>query len=199
MPFCPKCKFKYNEGVTKCPDCECDLVDEIEIPDDNEEIALNSLFKSNPQYVKKSDKYKDIHSSSLSLINVSVCGAIFLVLNAFSLLPIHFAFEGLSGGLFYVIMGTLFAVFFIGGLVSLRSANQIKSEIQSEEDLTKQIIEYITDKFSTESINVTSENEAEIYYERVEIIKSAINDKYGELNEAYLESLIEQIYEKLFD
>lgn len=199
MPFCPKCKFKYNEGVTKCPDCECDLVDEIEIPDDNEEIALNSLFKSNPQYVKKSDKYKDIHSSSLSLIIVSVCGAIFLVLNAFSLLPIQFAFEGLSGGLFYVIMGTLFAVFFIGGLVSLRSANQIKSEIQSEEDLTKQIIEYITDKFSTESINVTSENEAEIYYERVEIIKSAINDKYGELNEAYLESLIEQIYEKLFD
>ena len=26
MPFCPKCKYEYEEGVTSCPDCGSALV-----------------------------------------------------------------------------------------------------------------------------------------------------------------------------
>jgi len=26
MPFCPKCRFEYREGVEVCPDCNLDLV-----------------------------------------------------------------------------------------------------------------------------------------------------------------------------
>lgn len=29
MPWCPKCKNEYREGVTVCPDCEIELVDEL--------------------------------------------------------------------------------------------------------------------------------------------------------------------------
>ena len=35
MPWCPKCKNEYVEGILICPDCEIDLVDEL--PEDTDE------------------------------------------------------------------------------------------------------------------------------------------------------------------
>lgn len=29
MPFCPQCKYEYREGMTVCPDCNVELVDEL--------------------------------------------------------------------------------------------------------------------------------------------------------------------------
>ncbi|MCE5313845.1 MAG: DUF2007 domain-containing protein [Armatimonadota bacterium] len=29
MPFCPKCKYEYRTGFSKCPDCDVELVDEL--------------------------------------------------------------------------------------------------------------------------------------------------------------------------
>ena len=33
MPFCPKCRYEYLEGTGECPDCQCDLVDELSSQD----------------------------------------------------------------------------------------------------------------------------------------------------------------------
>ena len=30
MPFCPKCRYEYVEGVKVCPDCDAELVDKLE-------------------------------------------------------------------------------------------------------------------------------------------------------------------------
>ena len=89
MPYCPKCKYKYVEGKTICPDCECELVDELDNDTNTSEDAFTNdnsgedfISNSGKQYITKSDKYKDLHSSSLSLIIVGVLGDIFLILNA---------------------------------------------------------------------------------------------------------------------
>lgn len=29
MPFCPKCRFEYREGIEKCPDCDLKLVEKL--------------------------------------------------------------------------------------------------------------------------------------------------------------------------
>jgi hypothetical protein len=29
MPYCPSCKCEYVEGITRCPDCDTDLVDKL--------------------------------------------------------------------------------------------------------------------------------------------------------------------------
>lgn len=29
MPFCPDCKYEYNPGIKKCPDCGSRLVDKL--------------------------------------------------------------------------------------------------------------------------------------------------------------------------
>ncbi|MDO8684049.1 MAG: DUF2007 domain-containing protein [Armatimonadota bacterium] len=49
MPFCPKCKYEYIEGVEVCPDCDLKLVKKLHeqkesIHDDDEEwVSLGSI------------------------------------------------------------------------------------------------------------------------------------------------------------
>lgn len=38
MPYCPDCKYEYNEGVESCPDCEKELVSELP-PEEIEEMV----------------------------------------------------------------------------------------------------------------------------------------------------------------
>jgi hypothetical protein len=39
MPFCPLCKAEYSPGTKRCPDCECDLVEELPEEADLEELG----------------------------------------------------------------------------------------------------------------------------------------------------------------
>ena len=39
MPFCPLCKAEYSAGTKRCPDCECDLVEELPEDADLEELG----------------------------------------------------------------------------------------------------------------------------------------------------------------
>lgn len=98
-------------------------------------------------------------------------------------------------------MGALLNVFLIGGIVSLKSAGKIKSEIKSEEDFTSSVISYITDTYTKDSIDehFSSTDEANLYFEREAFIKKAISEKFGELDEAYLDKLIEDIYQQIFE
>lgn len=177
---------------------EDELKQESEQSDINEDTASVSTASHAP-YVKKSDKYKDLRSSGISLIIVGILGDIYIILNALSLTPIKF--EGISSVLFYIVMGTLFNVFLIGGILSFRSACRIREDIGKEETLTEDILKYITSEFPTEMFEekFKTSDENSIYFERTDFIRSEITKKFGELEESYLDNLIEQIYQTLFE
>ena len=44
MPFCPKCRYEYTAGSTRCPDCGVDLVDSFPA----EELASDVRFVPMP-------------------------------------------------------------------------------------------------------------------------------------------------------
>ena len=45
MPYCPKCRYEYEEGVKECPDCGATLVEKLtdESPEDLKYTPLRSL------------------------------------------------------------------------------------------------------------------------------------------------------------
>lgn len=44
--FCPKCKFEYREGYTKCADCDVDLVEEQPV-DKYEYVEFTPIAETN--------------------------------------------------------------------------------------------------------------------------------------------------------
>ncbi len=45
MPFCPKCRAEYIEGVEECPDCQVLLVDELPPKEESEYVEMVELEK----------------------------------------------------------------------------------------------------------------------------------------------------------
>jgi hypothetical protein len=42
MPFCPKCRYEYKLGVTRCSDCDVELVDRLPDPETVSEHRHNT-------------------------------------------------------------------------------------------------------------------------------------------------------------
>ncbi|MHB1455699.1 MAG: hypothetical protein ACYC0V_02175 [Armatimonadota bacterium] len=101
MPFCPVCKYEYEDGVCRCPDCDVDLVDqlqdeELEIPvasaDDELTYALLSDKPLETSVLKdKSDRLgRSVFSSPVMIVIVGVIVTCVL-------LPILFIFLNMIG------------------------------------------------------------------------------------------------------
>jgi len=41
MPYCPKCKYEYNPEISKCPDCDEYLVDQLSLEPDEVRVDPN--------------------------------------------------------------------------------------------------------------------------------------------------------------
>lgn len=224
MAYCPKCKYEYVKGINKCPDCGCELVDELstvsdvqnnddnktelnnsqQISDDHKAITedefLDQLNADTTIYRKKSDQYKDLHSSALSLIIVGVVGDLFILLTWLSMTPFDFDFPVKI--MFTLVMGCLLNVFLIGGIISYKKAKAIHSEVDAEEKLTSDILEYITSNYTLDFFLKEFGSETEpgsLYFERTKFIRDKIAEKFGDLEESFRENMIEQIYTTIFE
>lgn len=172
--------------------------------DNSGSFEFSSLDESEhapANYVKKADKYKDLQSSAIFLITVGILGDIYLIGKTLGLINFGPVFNEFSNVLFLIVMGTLFNVFLIGGILSYKSSKTIKNEIETEEQTTAAILDEFTAKTAEEldSNYDFTENEGVLYFNRTGYLKKQITDKYGELDESYLEDLIEQIYQTIFD
>lgn len=218
MPWCPKCKCEYREGITECADCKVPLVDELPAAEPIEEEDMFS-YEAQGQteegdgqpvisarehvgvYQDKNTKAEDFKSSAYTLLIVGILGMIALILIELGVLPIRLAAPGKY--ITYGVMGAMFAIFIIMGISSFRSSKKYESEAKAEDELTKAVKDWVMQNLSREAVErqaALQEDAQEMqYFHNYAVIKEAVTGQFGELESTYLDALCEEIYGMLFD
>jgi hypothetical protein len=153
-------------------------------------------IKPNAPYVKKEEQYRDLKSSAVTFIIVSIIGIVVLLLNIVGIIGFF------SGALSYIVMGSLFIIFFYIGISSNVKAKKVASEIDEENRVTDSINQWLKQNITKELLDstVNSDDSDEIrFFQKQEKMKEMINEHFGELNDSYLDRLVEEFYNEHID
>lgn len=169
---------------------------ELDKEDENKDEVILEKVKS---YRTSADKYSDMKSSGISLIVVGILGVAFILMKIFNV--INFDFYGLYNIIFTALFSFIFIAILFFGFFSLSKAKKIAGNINNEEDVTDSILIWFNANFSSESIDSDikfSVSDEPAYFKRTEYMKAAIKEKYSDLDEGYLDSIIEELYSEYF-
>ena len=150
-------------------------------------------------FVEAATRAEEYKSGALILLAVGIIGLTAVILSDLGVIS-FLAFT--SKILLNLVMGGLFLVFIVMGIFSVRSYKRLKLEAVSEEKLTEDIKDYFKNNISEDdlivenSLNFTKE---EIVLNQYERIKAIITEKFGSLDDSYLEYITEKVYVIMFE
>lgn len=162
-----------------------------------EQNAKNLLKSQGHTYTLKSKKLEDAKSSSWLFIVFGFTGLALLAGIWLGLIPIPLAFY--MQVLYTIVLGGLFFILIAAGFFYLKKTKTLESETKEEEQRTAEIISTITKTYSLEmldqQIQTASLSMEQLYFERYEKIAALVQKDYGIEEEAYLDYLVEKIYQ----
>ncbi len=167
--------------------------------DFNEELSDFSENKVH-SFVRLSDKYDDIMSSSYTLILVGIVGIIFMILVWMKIIPLPISSE--TSWLFNSVMGGVFIIFIIAGIVSFMHAKQVKIEADAEDKLIEELLSWADENIHAEDIDEdidTTQPMELLYFNRADKIKDLLMHQFENADEALIYEYTEQIYQKLYE
>ena len=202
MPWCPKCRNEYVEGKTHCPDCDVELVEELnpeeqvlppedyEFPENfrPEEVLNGPKERPKPARTYKSpeERYKDARSSADTFLLVGGAGFILMLLALSGILSFPFHDFAL------ISMLILFGVFFGIGVFSLKNARKIRESMEAENAFVEKVKTwYQTEGSSRERVKaVPLDLPEEIrYFQLYDAVRQTILEEFPEIDEALLDKL----------
>ncbi len=157
--------------------------------------------KSTLVYQNRQDKADEFKSSGIVLLAVGILGILFMLGVDFGILPLKL--NNLI--MMNIIMNALFVFFVIFGVYSLKGAKKYACEAVEERNTTKEIKSWVLEHLSADEIdeksgcNKQSESDEILYFKRYAYLKKTISDKYINLDEDYLEQLVENLYQELYE
>lgn len=146
---------------------------------------------SKATYITKEASYKENLSSGRMFIGFSIAGLIYVMLNAFGVLSL------INGAFSYTVITAMFVGFMVLGLSSLKHAKQLSGGIDAERKLTNDInafLEELGDITNYDDADWSGLSDEILYFKRTTRLKEMIQEKFGEQNESYLESIVEEFY-----
>lgn len=235
MAWCPVCKCEYKEGIEKCADCKVDLVaalDDVSSSEEEEMLsAMEEMAKEMAEelaneeadeeaseeahiempkmkvakvYQDSAELSSENKSSAYILLSVGIIGIVVLVLICLDVIPIY---KGVTSKIITTsVMGTLFVVFVVMGIVSLKNAKKFQQKAAEEGDLSKEIMTYCLENLSAKNIDESlvdeqwDDTQDEVkYFKRIEYIKMMITKQFMNLEEEYVDFICDEVYTKLYE
>ena len=98
------------------------------------------------------------------------------------------------------VMGTLFILFIVMGLLSMKSYKKFEFKASEEDNLTQKLTIWCQENLTKENIDTDIEDTSEelLYFQRSEKMKELISNKFMNLDAAFLDSFIDDIYPEIF-
>lgn len=150
-------------------------------------------------YTSNAKKAEDNKSAAYALLGVGVLGIVFVILGFLDVLPFH---PG-NRYLLYGVMGAMFALFFVMGCISLKNAKGFEKKAITENTLTDTIKEWcvanLTKDVIDSSFQTAGKSEEELYFYRASFMKKRLNTQFMNLDQAFIESFIDDVlYDLVF-
>lgn len=227
MPWCPICKNEYREGIELCAECQVELVDHLEDEkeqnaelEEQEKIArMNAMLaaRQKPQedeadseeepavyhaYRNSAAKAEDNRTSAYTLLFVGILGFVLVVLVFMGVIPL---FQNTDTTRYFIcgVMGSLFVLFIVFGVVSMRTSRILLVQAQSENSLLSELTKWCEENLSAEQIDSglfeAEMSEEQKYFKRTDKMKTIINDKFMNLDQGLLEHFVDEYYQGLFE
>ena len=168
----------------------------------NEASEQESPKSASAAYVPKRTKYEDNKSSALTFLLIGGVGLVLVILHVAGV--INFNLSTFSKLLTNVVMGALFIIFLIVGIISAKNCSRYKKEAAAEEAFTEQVRSSFHELYTAEGIdNACCLDDQMTSYDvwnlRYHYIQNQLTDKYPELAEDYLEYITDKLYNELYE
>lgn len=231
MPWCPVCKNEYREGIECCAECKAALVDKLEEEDSaedpeqlrQEKIArLQAMYEEQltrqrdggeeapePEekisyypYQNSAAKAEDNKSSAYILLFMGIVGFLCVFLVFIGVIPLYQS-ESTTKYLVCGVMGAMFVLFIVFGVVSMRNSRILLVKAKSEDSLLSELTKWCENNLSSELLDEGAFEEAtgeeQKYFLRTDKMKTIINNKFMNLDQAFLEHFVDEYYQRLFE
>lgn len=219
MAWCPKCKCEYVDGIKVCADCGCELVASLNEGTEEKEAAQETapVFptegddfefdeeepspKYHSLYINNEERAEENRTSAYTLLVVGGVGLVLIILFFTDVINLHLTL--ISKYMITGVMGVLFILFIIMGIVSMKNSRILKKKASKENMLTMEIRKWCKENLNKEQVDAQlecSDQPEELkYFQRFDYMKKAIQNQFMNLDEAYLDRLIEEAYPEIFE
>ncbi|MCL2719631.1 MAG: hypothetical protein FWE14_12730 [Lachnospiraceae bacterium] len=169
------------------------------------EMAMQMRSQATRVYQNNDERAEEHRTSAYTLMFVGGIGAIVIALFFFDILPFQMA--GFSKYMITGVMGVLFILFLVMGIISMKKSQILAVKAGKEENLTKEIRSWCLNNLSASEIDKKLFSDEEIlelsdeikYFRRFEKMQLMLNNQFLNLNEGYLDRLIDEVYPEVFE
>lgn len=231
MPWCPVCKNEYREGIERCAECKAVLVDKLEEEDSKEDpeqlkqenmARLQAMYEqqlrrqegdgeeapgseervSYHPYQNSAAKAEDNKSSAYILLFMGIAGFLCIFLVFIGVIPLY-QNESTTKYLVCGVMGAMFVLFIVFGVVSMRNSRILLVKAKSEDSLLSELTKWCENNLSSglvdEGLVEDETGDEQKYFLRTDKMKTIINNKFMNLDQAFLEHFVDEYYQRLFE
>lgn len=171
---------------------------------ENPDIPAESLYEFTDNkvssFVRLSDKYQDITSSASTMLLVGIIGILFMILVLADIIPLPL--NSSTAWLFDSVMGGIFIIFIISGIISFMHAKQVKIDADEEDKLIEELLTWadinISKEMLDEGLDLTQPEEL-LYFNRADKIKDKLMHQFENADEALIYEYTEQIYQNIYE